>query len=57
LSNAEQRDSWLNSGHWTLAADTLPIPIYSNLFEFILNLFGFLIEKRENADQCFTSIG
>jgi len=21
LSNAEQRDSWLNSGHWTLAAD------------------------------------
>jgi len=30
------------------------------LFQFIpiyLNLFGFLIEKRENADQCFTSIG
>jgi len=23
LSNAEQRDSWLNSGHWTLAADTI----------------------------------
>jgi len=22
LSNAEQRDSWLNSGHRTLAADT-----------------------------------
>jgi len=21
LSNAEQRDSWLNSGHWTLVAD------------------------------------
>jgi len=21
LSNAEQRDSWLNSGYWTLAAD------------------------------------
>jgi len=22
LSNSEQRDSWLNSGHWTLDADT-----------------------------------
>jgi len=21
LSNSEQRDSWLNSGHWTLNAD------------------------------------
>jgi len=21
LSNSEQRDSWLNSGHWTLDAD------------------------------------
>jgi len=26
LSNAEQRDSWLNSGHRTLAADTIPVP-------------------------------
>jgi len=24
LSNAEQRDSWLNSSHWTLATDTKP---------------------------------
>jgi len=23
LSNSEQRDSWLNSGHWTLDADNL----------------------------------
>ena len=23
LSNAEQRDSWLNSSYWTLAADIL----------------------------------
>ena len=22
LSNSKQRDSWLNSGHWTLDADT-----------------------------------
>ena len=27
----------------------LPVPIYPNLFEFILNLFEFLIKKRENA--------
>jgi len=31
---------------------SLPVPIYPNLFEFILNLFAFLSEKRENADQC-----
>ena len=24
LSNSEQRDSWLNSGHWTLDADIDP---------------------------------
>ena len=23
LSNSEQRDNWLNSGHWTLDADSL----------------------------------
>ena len=23
LSNSEQRDSWLNSGHWTLDADII----------------------------------
>jgi len=28
------------------------ILIYPNLFEFILNLFEFLIEKKENTDQC-----
>jgi len=31
LSNSEQRDSWLNSGHRTLDADTLP---YSSLMYF-----------------------
>ena len=38
LSNAEQRDSWLNSSHWTLAAD---IHIFTNinLLEVILGSF------------------
>jgi len=27
------------------------ISIYPNLFEFILNLYEFLSEKRKNADQ------
>ena len=28
LSNSEQRDSWLNSGHWTLDADNYYVTIY-----------------------------
>jgi len=28
LSNSEQRDSWLNSGHWTLDADNDKMPSY-----------------------------
>jgi len=37
LSNSEQRDSWLNSGHQTLDADTsptffLPTPVYPRPF-------------------------
>ena len=27
LSNSEQRDSWLNSGHWTLDADRFMVLI------------------------------
>jgi len=27
LSNSEQRDSWLNSGHRTLDTDMVPLPI------------------------------
>ena len=28
LSNSEQRDSWLNSSHWTLDTDTLSCLLY-----------------------------
>jgi len=30
LSNAEQRDSWLNSGHRTLAADNHHFSVYKD---------------------------
>jgi len=36
LSNSEQRDSWLNSGHWTLDADTTGHLYY---FMFLSHLF------------------
>jgi len=35
LSNSEQRDSWLNSGHRTLDADTVLTPIFKTGFQFI----------------------
>jgi len=31
LSNSEQRDSWLNSSHWTLDADKLPVDLLNIL--------------------------
>jgi len=31
LSNSEQRDSWLNSGHWTLDANILLLSMLSSL--------------------------
>ena len=40
LSNTEQRDSWLNSSHWTLAADS--ILLLSWLGKMAKSLFIFL---------------
>ena len=31
---------------------SLPVPIYPNLFEFILNLFAFFIEERMLTNAC-----
>jgi len=42
LSNAEQRDSWLNSGHWTLAADSIVV-VYLN------DILIFTKTKKEHA--------
>jgi len=44
LSNSEQRDSWLNSGHWTLDADNdcceFIIPL-NKITMFVLIIFVF----------------
>jgi len=36
LSNSEQRDSWLNSGHRTLDADTLVLKIVQYIILLVL---------------------
>jgi len=46
LSNSEQRDSWLNFGHWTLDADTATINA------LVLGLAeAFFIMLRMNLEQ------
>jgi len=60
LSNSEQRDSWLNSSHWTLDADNFSIlfflisssssflSIFSNLFfPFSFHFFQFLSNRPQ----------
>ena len=43
LSNSEQRDSWLNSGHWTLDTNTLQVWVdKENLVEFLLDSVYYL---------------
>ena len=36
MSNSEQRDSWLNSGHWTLDADTNSLATFQAMMNEIL---------------------
>ena len=37
LSNSEQRDSWLNSGHQTLDADTQLVTFITSVTDLLLN--------------------
>jgi len=63
LSNAEQRDSWLNSGHRTLAADNLldelakgesEVKSVEQLFTKIRNDFGKTSEEERKIEQLQT---
>jgi len=44
LSNSEQRDSWLNSGHRTLDADNNGLMIQIGLFGEISDYFSFYFQ-------------
>jgi len=61
LSNSEQRDSWLNSGHWTLDADSTSQtldPYFSRLYykatasQRIQQHLGSIQQNDENGTLC-----
>ena len=47
MSNSEQRDSWLNSGHWTLDADSYDLAKWLSYYLYFLFFFYFWMYIRE----------